>query len=859
MTTARPDRYIAAVSASSSKQCRSFMSSTSSYIRLFMSGRYRECLNYPVLILLVVILLSLVAGYFSREFSFDASEDTLVAESDPELAYYLQITESFGSQEFLFLTYGHRSRSVINSESLADIERLTRKLEEIGGVSAVTSILDAPLFRNPPVPIQELARGYKTLRSAATVDLELAEQELTESPLFRDLLISADGRTTALRIGLEDNLRLAELKSERDRLRRLVNPDRGEQAKLEQVEKDYRSEYARSLARRDATLDEIRTIRDSLGSEVVAYLGGVPLIASDMIEYVKNDITVFGIMVAILIGLMLYVIFRRLRWVLLPLISTAVTVLLTIGVLGYLRQPTTVISSNFISLLAIITISMAIHLIARYRELKAETTGLRHVELVIRTMTDKFAPCVYTALTTMVAFASLITSDIVPVMDFGWIMCIGILISFLVTYSLFAGMLLLLPRTGAGVTLYHEPVLTRFLGHLSTGHTALVLGAATVAIIIAGIGINKVSLDNRFIEYFREDSEIHRGLAYIDRYLGGTIPLDIILRFSPSINQAADADSDFFTEEEDVYPQRYWFTSDKFDYVAKMHRFLENKPEIGKVISIATLEQLGRTFNNGELLGPLELMGALGALPVDVRSELIDPYAAPDDGLLRVSARVHEIGPAFSHQQLIDDINAFISGEFGLPPENARITGMEVLFNGMLGHLFDSQKSTLIFVIVATFIMFALLLRSVTLAVLGLVPNILAAATILAVMGFAGIPMDIMTITIAAIIIGIGVDDAIHYLHRFQQEFADTQDVKTAVQNSHNSIGNALYYTSFTVVIGFSVLGFSNFIPTVYFGLLTSLAMILALLANLTVLPGLLVLVYGRDSRGKYRDDPSSS
>jgi len=814
------------------------------YIKLFMSGRYRECLNYPVLILLAVTLLCAVAAYFARDFTFDASEDTLVAEGDPDLAYYTEITRTFGSQEFLFMTFTPASGRVITQANLDRIERLTQRLLEIDGITSVASILDAPLFRSPPVPLPELAEGYKTLRSE-NVDLELAEQELTTSPLFRELLISEDGSTTALRIDLQGNPVLAELKEIRNRLREKEHLAPGERAQLAQVEEEYRAEYAKSLARRDMTLAEIRHVRDSLGGEVTAYLGGVPLIAADMIEYVKNDIVVFGISVILLIASMLFIIFRRLHWVLLPLISTAVTVLLTIGVLGFIRQPTTVISSNFISLLAIITISLSIHLIARYRELRVKNPDLRHVDLVFRTMADKFAPCVYTALTTMVAFASLITSDIVPVMDFGWIMCVGILISFLVTYSLFAGMLLLVSGSRTSVNLYHEPKLTRFLGYLSTRRTGLILGAAVICFVIAGVGINRVSLDNRFIDYFRSGSEIRQGLVYIDKFLGGTIPLDIILRFPPYTNQAADTGSDFFTEEEDVYPERYWFTPDKFGYLAELHDYFEKKPEIGKLISIYTLEQLGRTFNEGRPLGPLELMGALGALPDDVRSELIDPYASPEEGLLRVSARIHETGPVFSHEQLMNDIDAFLTAEFGMDRDNVRITGMEVLFNGMLRHLFDSQKSTLIFVIAAAFFMFAVLLRSLTLAVLGLLPNILAAAMILASMGFAGIPLDIMTITIAAIIIGIGVDDAIHYLHRFRKEFHAEEDVRKAVCNSHNSIGNALYYTSFTVVIGFSVLGFSNFIPTVYFGLLTSLAMVLALLANLTVLPGLLVLVYG--------------
>lgn len=805
---------------------------------------YLGLLRYPILIVIAVLIVSAIAAFYTRQFSFDASEDTLVAEGDPDLEYYRQVSENFPSQDFLFLTYTPSSGSIFTQATLAEIERLTTTLERVSGVKAVSSILDAPLFRNPPVPINKVAENFKTLR-AEDVDLELAAEELTTSPFFRELLVSADGRTTAMRVDLEENPRLEKLRISRNELRQQENPTDQDRLRLAEIEENYRSEREQSLARRDATLDEIRIIRDGLGSDVVMHLGGIPLIASNMVEYVKNDITFFGLTVLILTSLMLFIIFRQLRWVLLPLLSTGIAILLAIGLLGFLRQPTTVISSNFISLIAIINISLSIHLIVRFRELKAKNGHLDHRELVFQTMTDKFAPCAYTALTTMVAFASLVTSEIVPVMDFGWIMCTGIALSFLVTYSFFAAMLLLFSGGNAAITTFRQPKVSRFFGQMSIKHTGFILGLAATSCVLAVVGINRVSLDNRFIDYFRSSTEIHKGLFHIDKHLGGTIPLDIILHFPAYTPPDLDEESDFFTEVEDVYPERYWFTPDKFDYLEKLHAYLEEKPEIGKILSILTLRQLGETITDGKPLGSLELMGAFGLLPEDIRNEIIAPFASPEGGVIRLSARVHETGPSFSHARLLSDIEQFTRTELDMAPDNIRLTGMEVLFNNMLQHLFDSQRSTLLFVIGATLMMFIILLRSIKLAIIGLLPNVMSAAVILAFMGFVGIPLDLMTITIAAIIIGIGVDDAIHYLHRFKKEMGSVADVKTAIENSHSGIGSALYYTSFTVVIGFSVLSFSNFIPTVYFGLLTSLAMIGALLANLLVLPSLL-LVTGR-------------
>lgn len=809
----------------------------------FMSNRYRECLNYPVYILLFVFVICALAFPYVGQFSFDASEDTLVAEGDPNLEYYREIAATFGGDEFLFLTYEPTTQVLFSQAVLDDIELLTNKLEAVQGVGIVYSILDAPLLENPPVPLADLSSNLKTLRSQ-DVDIQLARTELTQSPLFRQLLVSPEGDITAIRIDLEPNTRLLELRSELDTLASLSDPLPEQANRAKELQGTYRQAYQAHTGNRANTLSQIREIRDSHNNQVTMYLGGVPLIASNMIAYVQQDIVVFGSLVIILIAVMLFIIFRRLRWVLLPVTTTAVSIYLTISLLGFLNQPTTVISSNFVSLLTIITISFSIHLISRYRELRADSPEETHTNLVYHTMRDKFQPCLFTAVTTMVAFGSLVTSNILPVRDFGWIMCISILISFFITYSLFAGILLLLPKGEASTTLLHEPLPTRVLSYLSVNHTRLILIIAMASTVVAVLGINRLSLGNRFIDYFGADTEIRQGLAYIDEHLGGTVPMDIILEFPPFQAAEIDEDDDFFTEELDEFPERYWYTTDKLQVLARFEQFLEEKPEIGKVISLSTMEQMGRRFNEGDALGSVELVAALGAAPEEVRRELVEPYSSPSQGLLRISARIHETGPEFSLDELISSIQNFARQELQMSDDEVHVTGMAVLFNDMLRNLYDSQRSTLVFVVLATFLLFVVLLRSFLLAFLGLLPNLLAAASILAFMGFVGIPLDMMTITIAAIIIGIGVDDAIHYLHRFKKEMASGIDVKSAVKNSHASIGHAIYYTSATVVIGFSVLTVSNFVPTVYFGFLTALAMVLALLANLSVLPALLILFY---------------
>ena len=457
-------------------------------------------------------------------------------------------------------------------------------------------------------------------------------------------------------------------------------------------------------------------------------------------------------------------------------------------------------------------------------------------------MRSKFVPCLYTALTTLLAFGSMLASRIVPVEDFGWMMCLGIVISFIVTYGVFPAVLLLLGRAALSNTATTQVNLTLFLGRQSIIHSGYILSLTLLAFVMAGVGISKVSFDNRFIDYFAQETDIYKGLEYIDDHLGGTVPFDIYIQFEPYDNSFEQDDD--FASETDEFPERYWFTASRLETVEKLHRLIEDQPFIGKVVSVSTLLDVARGLNNGEDLDSRELAYVLGELPISIREQLVLPYANPTLGITRINARIRESAGEFSRQKLIDKVIDFSTGELGLDKPAVSVNGMMVLFNDMLQRLADSQLRTLFYVVLATFLMFSVLLRSVLLATIALIPNLLAAAMVIAFMGYAGISLDMMTITIAAISIGIGVDDAIHYLHRFKVEYAFDKKVNYAVERAHKTIGRAMYFTSMIVIVGFSVLSFSNFLPTVNFGILTAIAMFFALFANLTVLPSLLVKFY---------------
>jgi predicted RND superfamily exporter protein len=585
------------------------------------------------------------------------------------------------------------------------------------------------------------------------------------------------------------------------------------------------------------------------------YLGGVPMIADDMMTYVRNDVATFGVGVVIFLLVSLAFIFRQIRWVVIPLICCAYSSLIMVGLLGYLDWRVTVISSNFISLVLIITLAVTIHLVVHYRELLAENKDASNLELVTETVRHMFAPCLYTALTTMVAFSSLVVSQIVPVINFGWMMVMGIGMTFIVSFTLFPVIVLLLPKPKI------KPVTTQRKHSL----TASIFGRATLAmgngifiisllvVVFSGIGLSRLNVENSFIDYFDSSTEIYQGMSLIDKELGGTTPLEVIVKLGNTEEEEATStedpdeaffdDSDFgddFEAQADNDPGTYWFTQGKVAKIHEIHDFINELEQTGKVLSISTMMRIAEGFNENEALTNLELVLVYKKLPKEYHDIIINPYISFEENEARFSIRVKDSNPNLQRDTLLKTIHQGLTGKLGFAEEDVHLSGMLVMYNNMLKSLFKSQILTLGVVLLGIFLMFMLLFRSVTLGILGIMPNILSAATVLAVMGWAGIPLDMMTITIAAITVGIGVDDTIHYIHRFGKEIIKDGDYDAALMRTHGSIGNAMYYTSITIILGFSILTLSNFVPTIYFGLLTGLAMFIALVANLTLLPQLI-------------------
>ena len=817
-------------------------------------------LCHPTLVLSALMVA--VAGLllFAPEFKLDASADSLVLENDDDLKYYRHINSRYGSDDFLIITYRPSPPGdIFTPEALARLAALHDNLEALDGTDRVISILNVPLLNNLHNSLSKLSGPPRTLETPG-VDLQLAKLEFTQSLLYREMLLSRDGRITALLTYLKADPRYRELLSRREQLRELKYTGQINSAQtreLRQVSDTFRAHQAEHTKRVHKYISEVRTVMDNHRDDAGMFLGGVSMIASDMISFVRSDLVNFGVAVTAFLILMLLVIFRRPRWIAMPMLCAGLAAAAMIGLLGLLDKPVTVISANFVALLLIITMSMTIHLVVRYRENQARQPDADKKELVRQTIRFMFEPCLYTTITTIAAFTSLLVSGIRPVIDFGQIMTVGTGFAFLVVFIVFPTFLMIMPRGRNRSENDFTASLTAALAHFTRKHYRAVTVAAVVAIAAAGVGVAQLKVENRFIDYFKEDTEIYQGMLTIDRNLGGTTPLDLILNAEQTkptgdaldngLDEAIEDDlADILGESDylntDETRSEYWLTPHNLERVKRLHDYFEAQPEIGKVLSLATLARLAESLNNDRPLNDFETGVLRTLLPENIKRILLSPYLSEDGRQLRFSMRVVDSSKELNRRELIERIRTDVSEKMGYAREDFRLTGMLVLYNNMLQSLYDSQILTLGVVFLAIALMFVVLFRSIALALIAIIPNLIAAELVLGFMGWRGIPLDLMTITIAAISVGIAVDNTIHYIIRFKREFVHDRDYEQAVQRCHTSIGKAVYYTSITIIAGFSILALSNFVPTMYFGLLTGLAMFAALIASLTLLPSLLII-----------------
>jgi predicted RND superfamily exporter protein len=823
-------------------------------MKLVMDGYEKLVLDRPVLTLSLLAMLLLLFSAFIPRFELDVSADSLVLENDADLEYYRNIRARYGSDDYLILTYTPKEQ-LFSEASLQRIRELRDRLRGIDHVESVLTILDVPLLESPPISLDEFSEGAPMLEQPST-DRTLASRELTESPLYRNRLISPDGDTCAIQIMLQHDETYQSLLKERNGLR--IKKLSGELAaaegeRLSLVEEQF-DHYSKQIREEEAeVIRAVRAAMDDYREHAELHLGGVPMIVSDMMSFIRHDLVTFGFAVLAILALMLLFVFRKLQWVLLPLLTAAATAIITTGFLGMVGWPVTVVSSNFLALVLIFSLSLTIHLIVRYRELHRLQPHAGQRALVSQTLRSKAAPCFFNALTTMVAFCSLVVSDIRPVIDFGWIMVFALAVSMLLAFTLYPATLMLIrpgePHHGRDIM----GLITEAFAALVEKHGGKLLLVSAVLVLFGTIGMSRLTVENRFIDYFHSSTEIFQGMKLIDEKLGGTTPMDVIIEApvrEESIDDEWEEDDPFADEDDEAgfANTSYWFNTRMLEEVASIHRYLDELPETGKVLSLHTAMTLLQKLEDEDAIDNMFLSVLYKKLPPEIKAQLISPYISEDGQQLRIAVRIYESNVGLNRNEFLEKVSNHLNAERETFGEQVHLSGMVVLYNNLLQSLFSSQIQTLGMVFFAILITFALVFRSLKVAAIAIIPNIIPAVLVLGILGGLGIPLDIMTITIAAIAVGIAVDDTIHYVHRYHEEWLKDGDYRAAVHRAHNSIGRAMYYTSITITIGFITMVLSDFVPTIYFGLFTAFAMISALLTNITVLPVLLRTLkpYGR-------------
>ena len=811
-----------------------------------LKSYYNKIINYPIFVISFFILLLVGSIYQSKKFELDASADTLLIDNDPDLLYLRELNKKYKSEEFFIITY-----SPNNFDKKQSIQKLKGFVDDINNftwVSKTISIINAPLLQSTNEPLMERIKNL-TYITDSNVDIDTGLKELTSSPVYKNLIISEDSKTFGIVVYLKDNkpyLQALEAKTS------ILNQEPLNNKKLDNINqklKILQKEQSQNISEYNSS---IKNLIQKYNTDAEVRLSGIPMIADDMITFIKNDIVIFGFGVFLFIIGTLWLVFRNFAWVLFPLLNCFISIFLMVGFLSSVGWKVTVISSNFIALMLILTMSMNIHYLVRYMQTYDSYTNTN--DRIFETSNTIFYPIFYAVLTTICAFMSLVFSEIKPVIDFGWMMTIGLLISLITTFFFLPSLIKIFDPQVANLLNSKESLLGSFFYKISK-YIKSVFILSFLLIIISIYGISKLKVENSFINYFDKKTEIYQGMKNIDEKLGGTTPLEIIIKFKTKIKQDNENDDFLGEESKDDFlgetpsekndASKYWFTRDKIDKIINVHNYLEAQPEIGKVLSFSSILSIAESLNDNKKLGSLEMGVLYDKLPNNIKNQIIKPYISIEDNEARITMRIIDSKKDLRRKELIERINNDLEQKLGLKKDEFKLAGVLIIFNNLLQSLFDSQIKTLGIVMLGIFFMFLVLFKSIKLSLVGIIPNFIAAFFVLGFIGILEIPLDMMTITIAAITIGIAVDNSIHYIYRFKHEKENKQlDATDIVKSCHNSVGRAIISTSITIIFGFSILVLSNFIPTIYFGLFTGLAMLTALFLVLTLLPNLLNKFY---------------
>ena len=829
----------------------------------------RMLVSAPKLSLALALILCAFLSAFVPKLAIDASTQTLLLENDKDLELWRDITKRYKIPNTLVIAYTPNS-DLLSESSISTLAALSKDLAQIKGVKSVFSMLDAPLLLSSGLKFSDLLGTIPTLKDS-NASKEAIKAEFLSSPFYKNSLVSSDFKTTALLLTLEPNSRYNEFiasitalentlktaennataktllkeqraafKAYRDELR---VAEHEQIAQIRQVIAKYNQNSQNGISHQDEFSSSQSRIPHQAPSSQL-FLGGINMIADDMIAFVRSDLATYGLATLLLCSLCLFVYYLQLRYVFLAIFICLVCVGVASGLFGLLGFEITVISSNYIALQLIITLSVVIHLINSYREFFRKKSSFSQKAIVYLALKERMSPCFFAIFTTIIGFISLVFSDIRPIISLGVMMSASITLSLIFSFWLFGSIMSLLSKKSVNTAFERYFSLTTLCAKIALNLRArkVVFAISALGLCVGLWGISKLSVENSFIGYFKENTDIYKGMELIDNKLGGTVPLDIIISFKKDKKEPRNSslDDEFADEFASSDAAQYWFNERRMSVLKSVNEYLKNKEFIGSVSSLADLLEVGKELNEGRELDALALALIYSSLSGERRELILTPFVSIENDELHFSVRTLDSDPRLKRAEFLRTLQNELNELVGKDAQ-VKISGAMKLYTNMLDSLFSSQINSLGFVLLAFFATFWLIFASLRLAIIAICINILPLICVLGAMGLAGLSLDIMSITIGSISLGIGVDSAIHYIYRYKRELAHFKDSKKAIIASHASIGYALYYTSFAVFIGFGVMISSNFWPTIYFGALTDLVMFFMLASSLILLPSLLL------------------
>lgn len=740
--------------------------------------------HHRIVLLSFAGLAIVLATYPSLQLDFDRRVESMFPANDPRLAGYQRSKELFGGAETCAVAY--TDDALLTEEGLERVRRLGERLRQLPGVESALSLADARLPSAPfdPRPLaQQLQAGTITPR-------ELREQLLT-SELYRGVLLGPDGQTTVI----------------------VVQIAPGE----------------RTAVPAEETIEQIRRVAAS--HDPPALVAGPTVLVHDVYRHLDEDGRLLGIASTVLLTVVIALLFRNLRWVLLPLMVVHVTLIWTKALLVATGVQMTMVSSPLVALVTVIGVATVVHITMGFREARDRHAPL---EALVQTGRHVGPPVFWTCLTTAAGFGALLASQVVPVQNFGGMLAIGSLLVFLAVIALVPSGVLL----GRFDTDPHPPPgegkliagLNRVM-HLVEKHPRWLVVGSVVVVALATSGSLRLEVATDFSDNFREDSPIVQSYEFLAKRLGPVASMDVIVDTPETV------------------------TPEFVDNLAHLQQDIEHLDGIEGTVSIVDL----MAFLNPSAdrrpggLGGLISRG-LRLVPPEQRLALIERL---EPGLLagfwnrpqratRIVVRVRPVPGSKARRQLIEDVQALGRRRF----PSATVAGMHVLLTYLVENLLADQWVTFGIAVVGIFLMMVVAFRSWWLGLIALIPNAAPIVVVIGSMGWLGLQVNVATAMIASVSMGLSIDFSIHYLYRFQRERRAGQDLFSALRAAHHSVGRAIVLADVALVAGFTVLCISQFIPTVHFGLLVSVAMLGGLVGNLFLLPLLLARLY-RNADGK--------